>query len=78
MRLSTVKSAIFQGDRVYVVEDIQAMVCDVCMEQYYDEEVTDAIRRLTEEGFPSAKVTREILVPVFSLRGVGMIEPESA
>lgn len=78
MRDDIVKTAIWHGERLYVVEDIQAQVCDNCLEQYYDEVVTDALRRLTEEGFPTATATHEILVPVFSLSGVGIriSEPE--
>jgi hypothetical protein len=39
------------------------------MEQFYDDAVSDALRRLAEEGFPAAKADREIQVPVFSLTG---------
>jgi YgiT-type zinc finger domain-containing protein len=69
MHAETVKTAIWLDDRLVVVEDIPAQVCDSCMEQYYDDETTEALRRLTEEGFPSAEATRECLVPIFSLRG---------
>jgi YgiT-type zinc finger domain-containing protein len=65
-----VKTAIWQGERLFVVEDVPAQVCDNCLEQYYDEQVTDILRRMTEQGFPSIRVKREILVPVFSLEGV--------
>ncbi len=67
MRPSMVKTAIWRGECLYVVEDIPAQVCDACLEQFYDDEVTDALRRLTEDGFPAARAKREILVPVFSL-----------
>ncbi len=69
MRPSIAKTAIWIGERVFIVEDVPARVCDSCVEQFYDEDVTDAIRRLTEQGFPSAEAKREILVPVFSLQG---------
>lgn len=69
MRAAVVNSAIWIDERVFVVEDIPAQVCDNCVEQFYDEDVTDAIRRLTEQGFPAAEATREITVPVFSLTG---------
>lgn len=75
MRADIVKTAIWQGERLYVVEGISAQVCDNCMEQYYDEAVTDALRRLTEEGFPTVNATHEILVPVFNLSGVGIDVP---
>lgn len=69
MRSDVVKTAIWQGERVFVVENIPAWVCDSCVEQFYDEDTTDALRRLAEDGFPSAEVRREVLVPVFSLEG---------
>ena len=68
-RSATVKTAIWRGERLFVVEDIPARVCDACMEQFYDEDTTEALRRLTEEDFSSLKATREILVPIFSLEG---------
>ena len=40
-----------------------------CLEQFYDDDVSEALRRLAEEGFPAAKADREISVPVFSLTG---------
>jgi YgiT-type zinc finger domain-containing protein len=69
MRPATVKSAIWREDRLFLVEDIPAKVCDSCMEQFYDEETSDALRRLTEDGFSSVEPKREILVPIFSLEG---------
>jgi YgiT-type zinc finger domain-containing protein len=69
MRTAMVKTAVWQDDRVFIVEDIPAQVCDACMEQFYDEDTTDALRRLMEEGFPSIEPRREILVPIFSLEG---------
>jgi len=65
----TVRTAIWRGDRVAIVEDIPAHVCGSCMEQFYDDDVSDALRRLTEEGFPMEAAERQILVPVFSLHG---------
>ena len=69
MRQATVKTAVWRAERVFLVEDIPAQVCDACMEQFYDEETTDTLRRLTESGFSSLEPKREILVPVFSLDG---------
>lgn len=37
------------------------------MEQFYDDDVSDALRQLAEDGFPVSEARREILVPVFSL-----------
>ena len=69
MRSATVKTAIWRDDRLFVVEDIPAQVCDSCMEQFYDEETTEALRRLTEESFSSLKPKKKVLVPIFSLEG---------
>jgi YgiT-type zinc finger domain-containing protein len=68
-REETVKTAIWRAERLFVVEDIPAQVCGSCMEQYYDEEIIDALRRLTEEGFTSIEPTRQIVVSIFSLEG---------
>lgn len=67
MRPGKTKTVIWLEDRLFIVEDIPAHVCESCVEQFYDDETTDAIRRLTEDGFPSAELKREVLVPVFSL-----------
>ena len=64
-----VRTTIWQGDRVAIVEDIPAHVCGACLEQFYDDAVSEALRRLAEEGFPTAQADREISVPVFSLTG---------
>ena len=65
----TVRTAIWQGDRVAIVEDIPAQACHSCLEQFYDADVSDALRRLAEDGFPAEDAQREIAVPVFSLQG---------
>lgn len=67
MRAGKTKTVVWVEDRLFIVEDVPAQVCDSCVEQFYDDETTDAIRRLTEEGFPSAELKREILVPIYSL-----------
>jgi YgiT-type zinc finger domain-containing protein len=69
MREETVKTAIWRDERLFVVEDIPAQVCGSCMEQFYDEETTDVLRRLTEESFSSIEPQRELIVPIFSLAG---------
>ena len=65
----SVRTTIWQGERVAIVEDIPAYVCDACLEQFYDDDVSEALRRLAEAGFPKAEAAREIQVPVFSLAG---------
>ncbi len=65
----TVKTAIWRGDDVALVEDIPALVCGSCREQFYDDDVSDALRQLSENGFPAAEAAKTIPVPVFSLAG---------
>jgi YgiT-type zinc finger domain-containing protein len=66
---ATVRTSFWHGDRVAIVEDIPAHVCNSCVEQFYDDDVSDALRLLAEEGFPVEKAARQIQVPVFSLKG---------
>ncbi len=68
MRPGLVKTAMWQGERMLVIEDIPAQICDSCIEQFYDEEVTDRLRRFAEDGAPFADLKGEILVPVYSLK----------
>jgi YgiT-type zinc finger domain-containing protein len=67
MRPAITKTAIWIEEHLFVVEDIPAMMCDSCIEQFYDEETTDQIRRLKEDGFPADELKREVLVPIYSL-----------
>ena len=68
MTATTVRTTFWRDDRPAIVEDIPAQVCGSCMEQFYDEDDSDALRRLAEEGFPAAAAQKEVLVPVFSLK----------
>jgi YgiT-type zinc finger domain-containing protein len=65
---ATVRTAFWRDDRPAIVEDIPALVCGSCMEQFYDEDVSEALRQLAEQGFPADAAQREISVPVFSLK----------
>ena len=69
MRPAKVRTAIWREERVFLVEAIPAQVCDTCVEQFYDEDTTEALRRLTEESFASLGPVREVVVPVYSLEG---------
>ncbi|MBI3683956.1 MAG: YgiT-type zinc finger protein [Acidobacteria bacterium] len=69
MHSASVRTAIWRDESLFLVEDIPAQVCGSCMEQYYDEETTETLRRLTEECFASLEPKRKIVVPVFSLEG---------
>jgi len=51
-----------------VVEDVPAMVCDACHEQFYDDQTMVVLDLLRGDGFPAEKARRELRVPVFSFK----------
>jgi YgiT-type zinc finger domain-containing protein len=68
LRTQTIRSAFWDNDRLVVIEDIPAIVCMNCHEQYYDDTTAVLLDLLRGDGFPPEKALREIAVPVFSLR----------
>jgi YgiT-type zinc finger domain-containing protein len=65
---ASVRTVIWQGDAAVIVEDIPAYVCGSCMEQFYDDAVSDALRRLAERPMSVAEADRIATVPVVSLK----------
>ena len=61
-----VRSAFWHLDRLVVIEDIPALVCNGCHEQFYDDSTVTILDLIRGEGFPAEKARREITVPVFS------------
>ncbi len=68
LRAATVRSAFWHNDRLVVVEDIPAIVCQTCHEHYYDDTTVVLLDLLRGDGYPPEKALREITAPVFSLR----------
>ncbi|WEX10807.1 type II toxin-antitoxin system MqsA family antitoxin [Chelativorans sp. AA-79] len=66
LREELVKSALWQGERLVVVENIPAVVCGRCGERFYDDATVTALDLLQGDGFPAEKATARIDVPVFS------------
>ena len=66
--MAQVRSAFFHGDRLVVVEDIPALVCASCNEQFYDDHTVVVLDLLRGAGFPEENAREEIRVPVFSFR----------
>jgi len=62
-----VRSAFWHDDRLVVVEDIPAVVCESCYEQYFDDRTMVVLDLLRGEGFPEEKARGELRVPIFSL-----------
>ena len=69
LNADSVRTAIWQADRLSIVEDVPALVCGSCREQFYDDDVSEALRRLGEDGFPASEAVRTMDVNVFSLQG---------
>jgi YgiT-type zinc finger domain-containing protein len=68
LRSEPVRSALWHRDRLVVIEDITALVCGDCHEQFYDDATVTRIDLLRGEGFPPAQARAVLEVPVFSLR----------
>lgn len=66
MHAAQVRSAFFEGERLVVVEDIPALVCDGCGGHFYDDATAVFLDLLRGEGFPPERARSELRVPVFS------------
>ncbi len=62
-----VRTVLWRNDQPAIIEDVPARTCATCLEQFYDDRVSDALRRLAETTFDVAAADRVIAVPVFSL-----------
>jgi YgiT-type zinc finger domain-containing protein len=77
LRADTIRSAFWEDGRLVVIEDIPALVCPDCHEQYFDDTTVVLLDLMRGDGFPPEKARREIVVPVFSLRDRLQRGPES-
>jgi YgiT-type zinc finger domain-containing protein len=68
VHVTQVRSAFWHGERLVVVEDIPALVCEGCGEQSYDDNTIVVLDLLRGDGFPQARAREELRVPVFSFR----------
>lgn len=69
-----VRSAFWQDDRLVVVEDIPALVCGACAEQFYDDATVVGLDLLRGGGFPAEEASTELRVPVFSFGAVAAVK----
>jgi len=77
VRSAYVRSAFWHDDRLVVIEDLPALVCNTCGEQFYDDATMLLIDRLRATNFPPEDAVRELCVPVFSCRSVASSEMPS-
>lgn len=61
-----VRTAFWDEDRLVVIEDIPALVCETCHERYFDDATVTVLDLMRGDGFPAERARREITVPVFS------------
>ncbi len=57
-RHAFVRSAFWHNDRLVVIEDVPALVCNTCGEQFYDDPAVHMIDRMRERGFPPEDTVR--------------------
>ena len=76
-RHGRVRSAFWHDDRLVVIEDVPALVCNTCGEQFYDDAAVLMIDRMRQKGFPPEDALRELRVPVFSCSKVASSERSS-
>lgn len=69
-RHASVNTAFWHDDRLVVIEDVPALVCGTCGEQFYDDAAVNLIDRVRETGFPPDEAICELRVPVFSCKSV--------
>jgi YgiT-type zinc finger domain-containing protein len=65
-----VRSAFWHNDRLVVIEDVPALVCNTCGEQFYADGTVYLIDQMRQRGFPPEDVVRELCVPVFSCNSI--------
>lgn len=65
VRESRTRSAFWHDDRLVVVDNIPALVCEQCGELFYEDQVAMGLDLLRGDGFPRAAAVRTIEVPVF-------------
>lgn len=76
-RVARVRSAFWHDERLVVIEDVPALVCNTCGEQFYDDAAVHMIDRMRANGFPPEDAVRELRVPVFAFGKLGTTDVPS-
>jgi YgiT-type zinc finger domain-containing protein len=61
-----VRSAIWHGERLVLVDDIPAVVCGACGERFFDDATATVLDLMQGEGFPAERAKGHLHVPIFS------------
>lgn len=62
---TNIRSALWQGERLVIIEGLPALECRSCKEQFYDDVTATMLDLLRGAGFPADKAARFLEVPVF-------------
>lgn len=54
------------NDRIVIIEDVPALVCKGCMEQFFGEEILAKVEHLRSGGLTMAQPKEIVQVPVYS------------
>ncbi|SHL57613.1 YgiT-type zinc finger domain-containing protein [Roseovarius marisflavi] len=60
-----VKTALWEGEGLVVIEGIAALVCQSCGEQYYEDDTAMKLDLMRGTGFSAENAVRSMTVPVF-------------
>ncbi|WP_199525732.1 type II toxin-antitoxin system MqsA family antitoxin [Rhodosalinus halophilus] len=71
LEASRVQLALWEEERLVVVEDVPALVCRGCGERFYDDETAMRLDMLRGTGFPPGRAASEMAVEVFRLPDLG-------
>lgn len=66
LRRDTVSTALWQDETLLVVEDVPALVCNVCGERYFEDETAIALDMIRSRPDGNQEPLRTMPVPVFS------------
>ena len=68
-----IKTTLWQGERLVVVEGIPALNCESCHENFFDDGTVTQFDLLQAGGFPEGSASGFVNVPVFAFeRQVGL------
>lgn len=61
-----VKTALWHGERLVLIEEVPALVCLSCGERFYDDRTAMALDLMQGGGFPPSEAVGRAIVPIFT------------
>jgi YgiT-type zinc finger domain-containing protein len=65
--LTSIRLALWQGERLVVVDDLPALCCRTCREQFLDDRTAMLLDLMRGDSLGGATAARLLTVPVYSL-----------